>query len=168
MHQPSPEIVDSITRWMETFVEVPHPSFGNMPPCPYARQFRLQNKVKIVECRQVIWGECKVQMREGTDEGEAVIIATTRREISPGLLSEKIQKLNKHFKPYDLVALEDHPDDEEFIDGVKMNHGELVLVVVQRLKRLNQFSENLQKTKYYHRWSDDNLDDVVRWRFSDS
>jgi hypothetical protein len=168
MHQASPHIVESITKWMETFVEVPHPSFGNMPPCPYARQFRLQNKVKIVECRQVIWDECKVQMREWTDEWEAVIIATTRREISPNLLSEKIQKLNKHFKPYDLVALEDHPDDEEFIDGVKMNHGELVLVVVQRLKRLNQFSKNLQATKYYHHWSEDNLDDVVRWRFSDS
>jgi len=41
-----------------------------------------------------------------------------------------------------------------------------VLVVIQRLHRLNQFSKNLQKTKYYHRWSDDNLDDVVRWRFN--
>ena len=168
MHQASPNIVDSITHWMETFVEVAHPSFGNMPPCPYARQFRLQNKVKIVECHQAIWDECKVQMREWSDEWEAVILASTFTEISPGLLSERTQKLNKHFRHRDLVALEDHPADLEFIDGVKMNHGELVLVVIQRLKRLNQFSENLQKTKYYHRWSDDNLNDVVRWRFSDS
>ena len=167
MHQASDHIVESITKWMETFVEVPHPSFGNMPPCPYARQFRLQNKVKIIECNQVIWDECKVQMSEWSDEWEAVIIASTKREISTGLLSEEIQKLNKHFKPYDLVALEDHPDDEEIIDGVKMNHGELVLVVIQRLKRLNQFSKNLQATKYYDLWSDENLDDVVRWRFND-
>ena len=167
MHQASQKIIDSITHWMETFVEVPHPSFGNMPPCPYARQFRLQNKVKIIECHQAIWDECKVQMRGWNDDWEAVILASTRREISPGLLSEKIQKLNKHFKKQDVVALEDHPDDIETIDGVTMNHGELVLVVIQRLKRLNQFSENLQKTKYYNKWSDENLDDVVRWRFNE-
>ena len=168
MHQASPNIVDSIVNWMETFVEVPHPSFGNMPPCPYARQFRLQNKVKIVECHQAIWDECKSQMREWTDEWEAVILASTFREISTGLLSERIQKINKHFKHYDLVALEDHPDSAEFMGGVELNHGELVVVGVQGLARLNQFSKNLQATKYYHRWSEENLDDVVSWRFSDS
>lgn len=167
MHQASDHIVESITKWMETFVEVPHPSFGNMPPCPYARQFRLQNKIKIVECNQAIWDECKVQMREWTDEWEAVILASAFTEISPGLLSERVQRLNKHFRHKDLVALEDHPDDEELIDGVKMNHGELVLVVIQRLTRLNQFSKNLQTTKYYDRWSEENLNDVVRWRFND-
>ena len=168
MHQASPKIVDSIIHWMETFVEVPHPSFGDMPPCPYARQFRLQNKVKIIECGQIIWDECKFQMLEWSDEWEAVILASTSvAQTSPKHLSQNIMKLNKEFRHQDLVALEDHPDDKEIIDGVTMNHGDLVLVVIQRLKRLNQFSKNLQKTKYYHRWSDDNLDDVVRWRFSE-
>ena len=59
MHQASPRIVESIVKWMETFVEKPHPTFGNMPPCPYARQFRLQNKVNIVECKNVVWDDCK-------------------------------------------------------------------------------------------------------------
>ena len=166
-HEASQEIIDSITSWMETFVEKPHPSFGNMPPCPYARQFRMQNKVKIIETRSAIWDECKKQMLNWSDEWEAVIMASTRTNISHGLLSEKVQRLNKHFRARDLVALEDHPDSVETIDGVKMNHGSLVLVVIQRLKRLNQFSENLQKTKYYKRWSQENLDDVVSWRFKD-
>ena len=167
MHQASPEIVDSIVNWMETFVEVPHPSFGNMPPCPYARQFRLQNKVKIVECNSAIWQACMRTMTSWDDQWEAVILASTRTDISTGLLSEKITTLNKKYKHLDVVALEDHPLSEEHIDGVKMNHGELVLVVVQRLARLNKFSENLQKTKYYHKWSEENLEDVVQWRFED-
>lgn len=166
-HLASNSIINSITKWMETFVEVPHPSFGNLPPCPYARQFRLQNKIKIVECNSAIWDECRLQMREWTDEWEAVILASHRVEISPGLLTERIRSINKHFMPQDLVALEDHPRDPEIIDGVKMNHGELVLVVIQRLKRLNQFSQALQKKNYYDRWSKENLDDVVNWRFSE-
>jgi hypothetical protein len=55
----------------------------------------------------------------------------------------------------------------ETIDGIQMNHGSLVLVVIQRLQRLNSFSKNLQKTKYYDKWSKENLDDVVTWRFKD-
>ena len=166
MHQASTHIVESVTKWMETFVEVPHPSFGNMPPCPFARQFRLQNKIKIVESHHAIWEECRYQMRDWSDEWEAVIIASTRTSISCGLLSEKIAKLNKHFKRNDVVALEDHPEDIETIDGVTMNHGSLVLVVVQKLTRLNQYSKGLNRTKYYHKWSEENLDDVVNWRFT--
>ena len=89
MHQASPEIVDSIVKWMETFVEVPHPSFGNMPPCPYARQFRLQNKVKIVECHSAIWQACMRTMTTWDDQWEAIILASTNTDISTGLLSEK-------------------------------------------------------------------------------
>jgi len=64
------------------------------------------------------------------------------------------------------VALEDHPEDIETINGVTMNHGSLVLVVVQKLARLNQYSKGLERTKYYHKWSEENLDDVVNWRFT--
>ena len=167
MHQASPRIVESIVKWMETFVEKPHPSFGNMPPCPYARQFRLQNKVKIIETQTAIWDECRKQMVHWTDEWEAMIIASEHLEISHGLLSEEVLKLNKEFRSRDLVALEDHPKSFETIDGIQMNHGSLVLVVIQRLERLNAFSKNLQKTKYYNKWSEENLDDVVSWRFND-
>ena len=167
MHQASQEVLESILTWMETFVEKPHPSFGNMPPCPYARQFRLQNKISIIEVQTAIWDETRYQMNNWTDEWEAVILASTRREISHGLLSEKILQLNRHFRAKDLVALEDHPDSVEIIDGVSMNHGSLVLVVIQRLKQLNKFSSHLQKTKYYERWSKENLDEVVSWRFND-
>tara|TARA_E500000318_G_scaffold35203_1_gene34433 strand:- start:662 stop:1168 length:507 start_codon:yes stop_codon:yes gene_type:complete len=167
MAEASKHIVESITKWMETFVEKPHPSFGNMPPCPYARQFRLQNKVNIIECKTEIWNESKTQMDAWNDEWEAIILASEDTAVDHHLLSQKVAELNKEYKTKDLVALEDHPNSVELIDGVSMNHGHLVLVVIQRLQRLNQFSSNLQKTKYYDKWSEENLDDVVSWRFKD-
>ena len=46
-----------------------------------------------------------------------------------------------------------------------MNHGGLILVVIQRLSKINKHTKMLQEGKYYDRWSKDNLDDVVTWRF---
>ena len=40
---------DDIIRWMKEFVEVPHPNFGNFAPCPYAKEARIENKIKFVE-----------------------------------------------------------------------------------------------------------------------
>jgi hypothetical protein len=31
-----------IESWIENFVEVPHPSLGGWPPCPFARSSRLK------------------------------------------------------------------------------------------------------------------------------
>ncbi len=82
------------------------------------------------------------------DQWEAIILASTNTDISHGLLSEKTVTLNKRYKHLAVVALEDHHLSEEHIDGVKMNHGKLVFVVVLRLARFNKFSETLPTTKY--------------------
>jgi hypothetical protein len=66
----------------------------------------------------------------------------------------------------DIVALEDHPNDPEIINGVKMNFGKCILVLVQRLSVINRKSEWLRAEGYYDNWSEENLDDVVNWRFN--
>ena len=173
MHEASQQVIDSVINWMEKFVEVPHPSFGNLPPCPYARKYRLQDKVKIVECPTNdyavdIWMTANDVLREWDDTYEAVVVARkhpTRRHNTPEEVTKEIQLLNEEYKDRDLVCLEDHPDDEEYIDGIQMNHGGLILVVIQRLSKINKHTKMLQEGKYYDRWSKDNLDDVVTWRF---
>ena len=67
--------------------------------------------------------------------------------------------------PHDIVALEDHPNDPEIINGVKMNFGKCILVLVQRLSVINRKSLALKDQGYYDNWSEENLDDVVNWRF---
>jgi hypothetical protein len=37
----------NIERWIETFVEVPHPALGNWPPCPYAKKARLERDFDV-------------------------------------------------------------------------------------------------------------------------
>ena len=76
MHEASNTIIESITNWMETFVEVPHPAFGNMPVCPYARQFRLANKVKIIEAKDNILEKASEVAKNWDNNIEAVVVAS--------------------------------------------------------------------------------------------
>ena len=38
-----------VQRWITDFVEKPTPLLNGWPPCPYARQARLQNRIDIRE-----------------------------------------------------------------------------------------------------------------------
>ena len=175
MHDATQPVIDSILQWMEKFVEVPHPSFGNMPPCPYARQYRVQDKIKIVQAPldakgfpPDIWKTAEQVFDTWNDDFEAIIVArehVARRWNTAEEVSAQIKELNDKYKSKDLVALEDHPMDPEEIDGVRMNHGDLILVVIQRLSKINKHSEMLKGGEYYDKWSQENLDDVVNWRF---
>ena len=49
----------------------------------------------------------------------------------------------------DIVALEDHPNDPEILNGEAMNFGKCSLVLVQRLSKLNTASTILKKQGYY-------------------
>jgi hypothetical protein len=61
-------------------------------------------------------------------------------------------------------VLEDHPDSEEFINGVQMNFGKCGLMILQRLSKLNTATTQLKNKGYYDTWSEENLDQVVNWR----
>jgi hypothetical protein len=63
------------------------------------------------------------------------------------------------------VLLDDHPDNEENINGVVMNNGKYAIVFIQKSDKLDEASNFLAtRTKYYKVWSQENLDDVVTWR----
>ena len=40
---------EEVIQWVKEFVEVPHPMFADYPPCPYAKQARMQGKVDFRE-----------------------------------------------------------------------------------------------------------------------
>ena len=63
------------------------------------------------------------------------------------------------------VLLDDHPGNEENINGVKMNNGDYAIVFVQKTDKLDEGHRYLSEhTDYYDFWSQENLDDVVTWR----
>ena len=155
-----------IKNWLKTFVEVPHPVFAGMPPCPFARQARLQNKIKFQYYPSpAVWMDMYVDIvRCDFDKFDVLAMIIDADQFSAKETKRIAKDLNKEFKEDDLVILEDHPDIPEKVKQVSLNNGKYILFLAQRLSKLTRFSNQLKNTKYYKNWTKAHLKDVVNWR----
>ena len=155
-----------ITTWMKEFVEKEHPVFAGLPACPYARQARLQGRVRMIHMTSAepdsnCWQHIE---RTNFDKTDALILILDPRRWTLKYTHDIVDQLNSVFMPRDVVVLEDHPKQKEEISGVIVNNGRYILLLCQRLSTLNRFSEVLKKKGYYDKWSKKNIADVVTWR----
>ena len=157
------EIVkQSLLSWMEEFVEVPHPSLGGWPPCPFARQARLSKNIYI---RQGVdpYADCTGLVDyDWTKE----VVIFWYNYIDPESFLDSVNRANSVLLEKDIVALEDHPDTEEIIAGVKMNFGLCPIIVLQKNSKLNLAADQLKEKGYYHSWTQEDLDKIVSWRYN--
>lgn len=152
-----------IKSWINDFVTQPNPDLNNFPPCPYAKQAILDNKVAY-DVADLDIDLFLIKKAEMWDDNIDVCVIFVP-EVSSEELSRLVDSINKRYlMGNDFVALEDHPDDEENINGVIMNNGKYPIVLMQRLSKIQMFSGFLKKKGYYDVWSKENLDDVVNWR----
>jgi len=159
------EIEKVLTDWMFNFVEQPHPGLGNWPPCPYARQARINNQIKIVHSDpEKLIATVEQQLPE-LEQKEVVVVCFDHTKISAEYLEKLIKEYNQQvLMVQNYVILEDHPDAKEYVNGVHMNFGHCGLLIIQKLDRLTQASEQLKSKGYYYTWNQSELDQVVTWR----
>ena len=159
------EIEQKLTEWMVNFVEQPHPGLGQWAPCPYARQARLTNKIKIVHSDHKRLIATVEQELPELEEKEVVVICFDHTKISAQELEKLIKVYNEQvLMARNYVILEDHPDAVELVNGVHMNFGHCGLLVIQQLDKLTTASEQLKSKDYYDIWDQTELDQVVTWR----
>jgi hypothetical protein len=151
----------ALLKWMEEFVEVPHPSLGGWPPCPFARQARLSKNIDIRQ-GQDPYNDC-VSLLEYDWSKEVVIFWYDT--VDPQMFVDDVIRANDTLLSKDIVALEDHPATEEIIAGIKMNFGLCPIIVLQKNSKLNQSADQLKEKGYYHTWSQSDLDKIVTWRY---
>jgi hypothetical protein len=159
------DIAEKLNKWMIEFVEVPNPKLGDWAPCPYARQARVNNNIAIKFAEML---ELTPVLRESIDtleNKEVVIICFDHTQIDPVDLQEYVTGMNNTLMPMGYVILEDHPFSPEYINGVSMNFGPCGLLILQKLDKLNQASDQLRDKGYYTNWSQRDLDSVVTWRY---
>lgn len=154
-------IQQQLEEWIVDFVEKPNPLLNNWPPCPYARQSRLANQIHIVFDSPF----ATFNYVNFLNDYDVVVLCFDPVEFSSEQVITFTKNLNSKIMPMDYVVLEDHPDSEESINGVKMNFGKCGLMILQHLSKLNLAAEQLQKKGYYNVWSSENLDQVVNWRY---
>jgi hypothetical protein len=154
-------VVLKLNQWLVDFVEKPNPLLSNWPPCPYARQARLANKIHVVfdsplEIAQYV---------SVLDTHDVVVLCFDHNKFSASQIELFAKHINSILIWQDCVVLEDHPDAAELINGVLMNFGECGLMVLQRLSKLNIAADQLREKGYYTTWSKENMDEVVTWRY---
>jgi hypothetical protein len=156
-----PRIQQQLQEWLTTFVEQPNQLLNNWPPCPYARQARLANKIHVVFDSPLEIARYVTFL----DRYDVVVLCFDHAEFTSSQVELFTQHINSILIHKDYVVLEDHPNSEEFVNGVKMNFGKCGLMILQRLSKLNTAADQLKEKGYYTTWSEENLDQVVNWRY---
>lgn len=158
------QVKQDIEQWIVNFVEVPHPSLGGWPPCPYARAARLKNSYEVFVGNDPYY-DLKNRSRWGLNNKEVIIYAYDAVEWSKTQLFGSIESANQeHLLRNNLIALGDHPDDLEIVNGVCMNQGTYALALVQSLSDLNEKSCVIARQGFYHNWPEDYLQDLFSFR----
>ena len=162
------ELKNDVTGWVNDWVSQ-YNSRLEAVPCPYAKQALLRDTVEwdvvsdIHDLTQKILDFTIDEFNDDTHE--VLVIGAVTETIGVYELATVIHDLNHRvLMPAGWVALEDHPNDPETVNGESMNHGSWILILIQSLEKLNSASKHLEDMGYYENWSSENLEDVRDWR----
>ena len=158
------QVKQDIESWIENFVEVPHPSLGGFPPCPFARAARLKRTYGVFLGSDPLY-DLKNRARYGMGDLEVAIYAYDPAEWPRDLFANSIEIANKEtLIPRDLIAMEDHPSDPEIVNGVAMNQGTYALALIQSLSDLNVKAKQMASRGFYHGWPEEYLQGLFNHR----
>ena len=144
-----------IEQWIVDFVEKPNPLMNGWPPCPYARQARLNQQVDI---RSGCFNPVDDIKQVDLGNFEVIAYVYDRTRWTADEFNELVETANiSYLAQRGLIALADHPDDVETVAGVVMNQGTYAIVFVQDLAKLNHFAQILGKKDFYKDWPEEYL-----------
>ena len=155
-----------IRNWIKDFVTKPNPVFGDLPPCPFAQKAIVEDKVEFLELNGVACYNTIYQHIWNFDfeEKDVLIMIAQPEHFTPGETEQLAIDLNGYFMNKDIVILEDHPKIKETVKDVKLNNGDYILFLAQKLSKLNKFSRTLEAGPYYKNWSKSYLRSVKGFR----
>ena len=146
------KIISQIETWINKILDAPNSKFGNLPPCPYARQAWLDGNVSVK-----MWEDAK--SFEADEWDKQVHIYVFDDMMDPQTLSELACEYNNKYPEF--LFLEEHPELVEDVDGFICNEGELILLIVQGRKHLEDAREVLKKTNYYDKWTPEMKERII-------
>jgi len=152
-----------IINWITNFVIVNNEKLDNWPPCPFARKTYIDQKFDIRLGKDIII-DCHDCAVSWSDTYDVIIYAYDRSAYSTEQVAVAISDLNKKFNKSNLLLLDDHPDDIEIVNDVSFNQGTYILILIQRLDKVQTASAELQKLGYYKLWPKHYYDKVAGWR----
>ena len=151
-----------VMNWITGFVEKTNPGLNGWPPCPFARRARLNNEFDLRQGKLNPY----VDLQQAILEPYTVIAYIyDPLLISAENFNQQVTMLNRDFLiSRDILALADHPDDHEEVNGVCMNQGTWAITFIQPLNKLNDFAQQIAPKGYYNNWPEEYLNDLFDFR----
>jgi hypothetical protein len=158
------QVKQDILSWSETFLEAPNAELGGWAPCPYARRARLANQVDI-RIGKDPYHDLEYLCGQGLGTYQVVIYAYDPAEWTQDYFTPRLVSANRDFLlAADLIALEDHPDDPEIVNGVCMNQGIYALAMCQALNDLDLKAQLIAAKGFYNTWPEKYLTQLFQHR----
>ena len=158
------QVQQDIEQWIVDFVEVKNPALGGWPPCPYARKARLERDFAVRIGVNPYFDLLNIA-RDGLGGKSVLVIAYDPKEFFYAQFNSDLRAANEEaLLRNDLLALEDHPDDPEIVNGVSMNQGTYALALVQSLSDLNAKAKIMAAKGFYDSWPEDYLQALFEHR----
>ena len=158
------QVQQDIASWIENFLEVRNPALSNRSPCPYARSARLKNSYQV-KLGTEIYADMMDVGKQGLGGLEVIIYAYPRDFYTAEEFHNLVNQVNQGFLlPVDLIALDDHPDHVEEVNGIRFNQGTYTLAMVQSLSDLNHRAKLMADQGFYDDWPEEYLQDLFLHR----
>ena len=157
-----------IRKWSHEFLEVPSKMLNGLPPCPYAKQAWLDNKV-VFSINTGIDGLAKEVADFDQHDYDIVIWASEYLPVMEYLdgycdgINEAMSIAGR-----DMHLMVFHPDYDAneagldfLVDDVTDEDLDYCMVFVQKLSTLDDASLSLEKSGYYQHFPDDVYESLV-------
>ena len=157
-----------IRKWSKNFLEIPNAKLNGLPPCPYAKQAWLDNKVTF-SINTGIEGLIRA-VRVFDNHDYDIVVWAEENVIDMPYLDGFVDGMNELLSVagIDLHLMQFHPDyDAEeagldfLVDDVTDDDLVYCMVFVQRLSTLDDASLSLEKSGYYQHFPDDVYESLV-------
>ena len=150
---------ENILSYMLNFLEKPHPVFSNMPPCPYARKERVENKIQYFETTITTQGPSSSLLEEirtfhSSPQWTTMLAYASIQEVDVQECYNFAQQITDALIDIDILAIPLHPEDPFEVQGVRTRQVPYVMMLIQRRAVLAAAKEKLLNTKYYANWDD--------------
>jgi len=163
------KIEADIRRWSHEFLEVPNTKLNGLPPCPYARQAWLDNKV-IFSINTGMDGLVK-EVANFNEHDYDIIIWANESLPDMNYLDGWCDGVNEAMSVAgkDMHLMVFHPDydaEEAGLDflieeGTEEHSATYCMVFVQLLSKLDDAALSLEKSGYYEYFPDDIYQSLV-------
>ena len=158
------QVQHDIEQWITNFVEIPHPSLGGWPPCPYAKKARLEQDVDVRVGMDPYFDLVNLA-KDGLGNKSVIIFAYDPAQWNYEQFSFSLKAANEnHLLKQDILALEDHPADLEIVNGVSMNQGTYALALCQSVSDLNAKARHMASKGFYDTWPEQYLTALFQHR----